>query len=118
MSNNDINSLKNQKAAIAAEIKALEETPKAKMSSIWMTMVYAFSIVSMAIFVFKPAYYIIALAVFALTIILGVTNLLIVKNKNQKIEKKILSLKVEENKIISLITAERNKITANAQKGE
>ncbi len=118
MSTNDINSLKNQKVAIAAEIKTLEETPKAKMSSIWMTLVYAFSIVSMAIFVFKPAYYIVALAIFAFTIILGVTNLLIVKNKNKKIEKKILNLKVEENKIISLITAERNKITADTQKSE
>lgn len=107
--NGDINSLKAQKANIALEIKELEEMPKAKLSPVWMTLVYILAIASVGIFVFKPVYYIVALALLILTVGLGVLNLLIVKNKNKKIETKLSKLKAEEIRLVSLISSQKNK---------
>lgn len=107
--NEDINSLKAQKANIALEIKELEEIPKAKLSPVWMTLVYILAIASVGIFVFKPVYYIAALALLILTVGLGVLNLLIVKNKNKKIATRLSKLKAEESRLVSLISSQKNK---------
>ena len=106
--NQDINSLKTQKANIALQIKELEETPKAKLSPVWMTLVYILAIASVGIFVFKPVYYIVALLTLILTVALGVFNLVIVNSKNKKVQTKLSKLKAEESRLILLISSQRN----------
>lgn len=107
MQNQDINSLKEQKAKISQEIKALEEIPRAKLSPIWMTLVYIFAIASVGIFVFKPIYYIVALALLLATVALGVTNLLVVNAKNKKVQNKLAKLRAEESRLMLLISSAR-----------
>lgn len=99
MSNIDINSLKSQKHELSTKIKQLEEIPKAKLSPVWMTLVYVLAIASVGIFVFKPIYYIVALALLIFTVFLGVLNLLIVKGKNKKVQNELATLRAEENKL-------------------
>ena len=107
--NQDINSVKNQKAEISSKIKELEEIPKAKLSSVWMTLVYILAIASVGIFVFKPVYYIVALALLICTVFLGVMNLLIVKSKNKKVQNELSCLRAEESKLALIIATQRTR---------
>lgn len=99
MVNRDLNALKTKKSEIALEIKALEEIPVAKLSPVWMTLVYILAIASVGIFVFKPVYYIVALALLLVTVALGVMNLLVVRGKNKKVQDKLSKLRAEESRL-------------------
>lgn len=103
----DLDALKTKKSEIALEIKALEEIPVAKLSPVWMTLVYILAIASVGIFVFKPVYYIVALALLIATVALGVVNLLIVKSKNKKVQTQLSKLRAEENKLALEIAKNR-----------
>ena len=102
--------LKEQKSSISLEIKKLEETPKAKLSPVWMTLVYIFSIASVGVTFFNIENFIWAMALLILTVAAGVTQLLIVKSKNKRLEQAILKLKVEENRLITEIGSTNTKL--------
>ena len=106
--------LKKQKTDIALEIKKLEETPKAKMKSIWMTLIYIIAIASVAVILAKPKIFYIPLALFVIVLALGIGNRIIVAKKNASIDSKLLKLKTEEKRLTALITEERRNTPAQA----
>ncbi len=102
--------LKEQKTTISLDIKKLEETPKAKLSPVWMTLVYIIAIASAGVTFFNMENFIWAMALLILTVAAGATQLLIVKSKNKRLEQAILKLKVEENRLITEIGATNTKL--------
>ncbi len=107
-----IDSLKIEKAAASLKIKELEETPKSKIKPIWLVLLNIIAIASVGLFFFKPVYYIYALCLMIATVATGVINLLIVKKKNRNRQSDIMELRLEETRLISLITAENSNLTA------
>lgn len=107
---NKLIELKGKKSSISQEIKKLEETPKAKLSPIWMTLVYILAIASVGVTFFNMENFIWAMGLLILTVAAGVTQLLIVKSKNKRLEQAILKLKVEENRLITEIGSTNTKL--------
>ncbi len=108
----NLDSLNNKKASVTKRIKDLEEMPKAKLKPIWIVLLSIIAIASIGVFLFKPEYYIVALGLLIFTLVTGIVNLLKVKRINRNRKSEIMDLRLEENKLISLITAESANLTA------
>lgn len=110
--------LKEEKTTISQEIKKLEQTPKAKLSPVWMTLVYIIAIASAGVTFFNMENFIWAMGLLILTIAAGITQLLIVKSKNKRLEQAILKLKVKESRLITEIGSTNTQLARLRNKKE
>lgn len=101
--------LKQKKADLTAQIKELEAMPKATNKPIWSILIKIIAIAVIGLFFIKPIYFIIGLGVFLAIVVIGIIDLLIANRKNKKHNQKIIALRAEETKLVSLITAENAK---------
>lgn len=109
MSQDRITELKQQKADISAQIKALEETPAATNKPIWFILIRILAIAMVGVFIANYKAGFVALGVFVLVLIIGILDRVIAESKNKKRNQKIIALKSEESRLVSLITAENLK---------
>ncbi len=111
----NIERLKEEIAKITAQIKQLEEIPKKKLSPIFMRLIYVFSISSVGLFFLKPIFYIASFSCLFVVIAIAVIFKITQKSKEKKRDNKIMQLKVNENRLISDLNAEKTKLaTINA----
>lgn len=101
--------LKQQKTDISAKIKELEETPLATNKSIWFILMKILAPISAGVFIANYKAGIVAACVFVLVILIGILDRVFAQNKNKKRNQKIIELKAEETRLVSLITAENAK---------
>lgn len=107
-----IDSLNNQKENVSLNIKELEETPKFKIKPVWFVLLIIIAAAAAGLLLLKPTYYIYALCLIAVAVATGVINILSVKKANRNNQSKLMELKLQETKLISLITAENSNLTA------
>ena len=108
----NIERLKEEIAKVTARIKELEAIPKKKLSPVFMTFIYVFSIASVGLFFLKPVFYIVSLSLLFAVVATAVIIKITYKTQEKKRDNQIMQLKVKENKLILDLNAEKTKLAA------
>lgn len=110
-----IENLKEEIAKVTAQIKVLEAIPKKKLSPVFMTFIYVFSIASVGLFFLKPVFYIVSLSLLFAVVATAVIIKITYKTQEKKRDKQLMQLKISENRLISELNAAKSKLsTINA----
>ena len=107
-----IETTKEEIAKITAKIKELEAIPKKKLSPVFMTLIYVFSIASVGLFFLKPVFYIVSLSLLFAVVATAVVIKITYKTQEKQRDKQLTQLKVKENKLILDLNAEKTKLAA------
>ena len=107
-----IENSKEEIAKTTAQIKELEAIPKKKLSPVFMTLIYVFSIASVGLFFLKPIFYIISLSLLFAVVATAVIIKIIYKTQEKKRDKQLMQLKVNENRLISELNTAKSKLAA------
>lgn len=110
-----IENLKEEIAKVTAQIKVLEAIPKKKLSPVFMTFIYVFSIASVGLFFLKPVFYIVSLSLLFAVVAAAVIIKITYKTQEKKRDKQLMQLKISENRLISELNTAKSKLsTINA----
>ena len=110
-----IENLKEEIAKVTAQIKVLEAIPKKKLSPVFMTFIYVFSIASVGLFFLKPVFYIVSLSLLFAVVATAVIIKITYKTQEKKRDKQLMQLKISENRLISELNTAKSKLsTINA----
>lgn len=98
--------------AITQEIEALENATPKKPNILWFILAVIFGALGGGLYLVNPIITFVGIALAVVFIIIGVASISTIKANNSKNQSKILDLKLNQNKLISVMASEKANLTA------
>ncbi len=99
-----------KKTKVSKEIEDIGSKSKSKQNKIWSILIKILPIVAIGLFFIKPELYIYTLSFFIFCVLMAVIQLVTNKKKYRDTQNKLVELKLEETRLISLITSEKTNL--------